>query len=59
MAYRDQARRMAKRHLSRRSQRSYFSWGKFTKFLEQYPLVSPARLTNLIAMSRAAGAMAK
>ncbi len=59
MAYREQARRMAKRHLSRRSQRSYFNWAKFTQFLEQHPLASPTRLTDLIAMSRAAGAMAK
>jgi hypothetical protein len=52
MAFRDHARRMAKRHISRRSQNSYFSWAKFNAFLEQNPLASPTRLIDLIAMSR-------
>ena len=52
MAFRDKARRMAKRHLSRRSQKSYLNWPKFYAFLEQNPLASPKRLTDLIAMSR-------
>ena len=55
MAYRDHARRMAQRHISRRSQNSYFSWSKFNAFLEQNPLASPQRLTDLIAMSRGGG----
>jgi group II intron reverse transcriptase/maturase len=55
MAYRDHARRMAQRHISRRSQNSYFSWPKFNAFLEQNPLASPQRLTDLIAMSRGGG----
>ena len=32
MVYRDQARRMTKRHLSRRSQNSYLNWQKFNQF---------------------------
>lgn len=40
MVYRDHARRMAKRHLSRRSQHSYLNWQKFNAFLEQNPLAS-------------------
>lgn len=59
MAYRDHARRMAKRHISRRSQNSYFSWLKFNAFLEQNPLASPHRLTDLIAMSRGGSAVDK
>jgi len=59
MAYRDHARRMAKRHISRRSQNSYFSWAKFNAFLEQNPLASPNRLTDLIAMSRGGSAVDK
>ena len=52
MVYREKARRMAKRHLSRRSQNSYLNWKKFNTFEEQHPLASPKRLTDLIAMSR-------
>ena len=55
MAYREHARRMAKRHFSRRSQRSYLSWSKFHAFEEQNPLASPKRLIDLIAMIRAGG----
>lgn len=59
MAYRAHACRMAKRHISRRSQNSYFSWAKFYAFLEQNPLASPGRLIDLIAMARLRGAMDK
>ena len=55
MVFRDHARRMAKRHLSRRSQDSYLSWSKFNAFLEQNPFASPQRLIDLIAMTRARG----
>ena len=51
MAFRDHARRMARRHLVRRSQHSYLSWSKFNAFLKQNPLASPRRLTDLIAKS--------
>ena len=52
MAFRSKARRMAKRHLSRRSQNSYVNWGHFNRFTDVHPLASPKRLTDLIAMSR-------
>jgi RNA-directed DNA polymerase len=50
--YRSKVRRMAKRHLSRRSQKSYVNWADFNRFMELHPLVSPKRLTDLIAMDR-------
>ena len=59
MAYRDHARWMAKRHISRRSQNSYFSWAQFYAFLEQNPLASPHRLIDLIAMAREGSALGK
>ena len=59
MAYRAHVCRMAKRHISRRSQNSYFSWAKFYAFVEQNPLASPGRLTDLIAMSRGGSAVDK
>ena len=52
MVYRRQARYLAKRHLSRRSQNSYLSWSKFNTFTDQHPLVSPTQLVDLIALSR-------
>ena len=52
MAYRSKVRRMAKRHLSRRSQKSYVNWDDFNRFTERHPLASPTRLTDLIAMNR-------
>jgi len=55
MVYREHARRLAKRHLSRRSQNSYMNWSKFNKFEACFPLASPKRLLDLIAMSRLSG----
>ena len=52
MAYRNRARVMVKRHLSRRSQNSYVNWTHLDRLTERYPLVNPHRLTDLIAMSR-------
>lgn len=52
MAYREHARLMAKRHLSRRSQKSYVGWSEFNRFCELHPLASPKRLTDLIALGR-------
>lgn len=52
MAYRSKVRRMAKRHLSRRSQNSYVNWDDFNRFTELYPLASPSKLKDLIAMNR-------
>ncbi len=50
--YRAKVRRMAKRHLSRRSQNSYVTWDDFNRFTDHHPLVSPKCLTDLIAMDR-------
>jgi RNA-directed DNA polymerase len=50
--YRAKVRRMAKRHLSRRSQNSYVDWGEFNRFTDLHPLVSPKCLTDLIALDR-------
>ena len=52
MAYRSKVRRMAKRHLSRRSQNSYVNWDDFNRFTELHPLASPTKLTDLIALNR-------
>lgn len=52
MAYRSKVRRMAKRHLSRRSQQSYLSWAAFNRFTAVHPLAVPTRLTDLIALDR-------
>jgi group II intron reverse transcriptase/maturase len=52
MAYRSKVRRMAKRHLSRRSQNSYVNWSQFNRFTDAHPLANPQRLTDLIALSR-------
>ena len=52
MAFRRRVREMAKRHLSRRSQKSYVSWTKFNRFTELHPLANPKGLTDLIAMDR-------
>lgn len=52
MAFRSKVRRMAKRHLSRRSQNSYVNWEHFDRFTDVHPLAAPHRLTDLIAMSR-------
>ena len=52
MAYREHARLMAKRHLSRRSQKSYVGWSEFNRFCELHPLASPKRLTDLITLGR-------
>jgi RNA-directed DNA polymerase len=50
--FRKKVRRMAKRHLGRRSQKSYVSWDEFDRFMDLHPLVSPKCLTDLIAMDR-------
>jgi len=52
MGFRNKVRRMAKRHLSRRSQASYMNWDDFNRFTERHPLASPQRLTDLIALDR-------
>ena len=52
MAFRIKVRRMAKRHLTRRSQTSYVNWDDFNRFTALHPLANPQRLTDLIAMNR-------
>lgn len=52
MAYRNKARVMAKRHLSRRSQKSYVNWTHLDQLCERHPLQNPVRIKDLIAMSR-------
>ena len=52
IAFRSKVSRMAKRHLSRRSQNSYVNWDHFNRFTAAHPLARPTRLTDLIAMSR-------
>ncbi|QDT03064.1 Group II intron-encoded protein LtrA [Rubripirellula lacrimiformis] len=53
MAYRNKARVLVKRHLSRRSQNSYVNWTHLDRLCERHPLSNPRKLTDLIAMSRA------
>ncbi|MEM1226549.1 MAG: reverse transcriptase domain-containing protein [Planctomycetota bacterium] len=52
MVFRGAALRMAKRHLSRRSQKSYVNWPDFYRFVDAYPLPLPPRVVDLIAMAR-------
>ena len=53
--FRSYVRRMAKRHFSRRRQNGYFSWPDFNAYTDLYPLASPRKLVDLIAMSRQGG----
>ena len=46
---------MAKRHFSRRRQNGYLSWPDLNAYTDLYPLASPQKLVNLIAMSRQGG----
>jgi RNA-directed DNA polymerase len=50
--FRRKVRRMAKRHVSRRSQNSSVNWEAFNRFTDLHPLVAPSRLTDLIALDR-------
>lgn len=52
MVFRTEAQRLAKRWLNRRSQKTHVNWDEFTAYCERYPIASPDRLTDLIAMSR-------
>ena len=54
MVYRERARCMARRHLSRRSQKTRVSWEDFNRYLTRHGLATPTKLTDLIAMGRAA-----
>ncbi len=52
MVFREEVRRFAKRWLNRRSQKTQVNWEEFAAYCDRYPLASPERLTDLIAMSR-------
>ncbi len=52
MAFRSKVRGMAKRHLSRRSQKSYVNGNDFNRFTDVHPLAGPKGLTDLIALNR-------
>jgi hypothetical protein len=55
MVCREHARRMAKRHLNRRSQKTWLNWEKFNEYVARHGLASPRKVMDLIAMSRAGG----
>lgn len=51
MVFREEVLRFTKRWLNRRSQKTHVNWEEFTAYCDRYPLASPERLTDLIAMS--------
>ena len=51
MKYRDAAKKLALRWLNRRSQRKSKNWGQFHAYMDRFPLASPRKLTDLIAMA--------
>lgn len=53
MRYREAAKKLALRWLNRRSQRKSKNWGQFNAYMDRFPLASPRKLTDLIAMARA------
>ena len=52
MKYRGMAKRLAFRWLNRRSQSKSKNWQEFYAYLDRFPLASPKKLTDLIAMAR-------
>jgi hypothetical protein len=50
--FRRKWRRMAKRHMSARSQKNSLNLDSFNRFNDLHPLVGPQTLTDLIAMDR-------
>ena len=50
MVYFRQARWLAKRWLSRRSQNTYVNWDDFSTYCKRHPLAQPGKVTDLIAM---------
>lgn len=52
MVYRERTRRLARRHLSRRSQKTRVTWAEFSQYVARHGLANPKRLTDLIAMGR-------
>ena len=54
MKFRGQAKRLAFRWLNRRSQSRSKNWRQFYAYMDRFPLASPRKLTDLIAMTRGA-----
>ena len=52
MKFRGAATRLAYRWLNRRSQSKSKNWRQFYAYLDPFPLASPTRLTDLIALAR-------
>lgn len=52
MKFRGQAKRLAFRWLNRRSQSRSKNWRQFYAYMDRFPLASPRKLTDLIAMTR-------
>ena len=46
------AKRLAYRWLNRRSQSKSKNWKQFYAYIDRFPLASPRKLTDLIAMAR-------
>jgi len=54
MKFRGQAKRLAFRWLNRRSQSRSKNWRQFYAYMDRFPLATPRKLTDLIAMTRGA-----
>jgi RNA-directed DNA polymerase len=52
MKYRGAAKKLAYRWLNRRSQSKSKNWRQFYAYMDRFPLASPKKLTDLIAMAR-------
>jgi len=52
MKFRGLAKRLAYRWLNRRSQSKSKNWREFYAYMDRFPLASPTKLTDLIAMAR-------
>lgn len=52
MKFRGLAKRLAYRWLNRRSQSKSKNWKQFYAYMDRFPLASPKKLTDLIAMAR-------
>lgn len=52
MKYLGAAKKLAFRWLNRRSQSKSKNWGEFYAYLDRFPLATPQKLTDLIAMAR-------
>ena len=52
MKFRGVAKKLALRWLNRRSQSKSKNWVQFYAYMDRFPLASPTKLTDLIAMAR-------